>query len=189
MARVRKAQTGDLERVQYVCRMTAGEEAQQDEAVGEVISRMYSTYYIRECADTCFVLADDEDRAVGYILCEPDYKRYSRVFRETDVPEIKRLNKKDGLLSTFLPIPYRFFGKKYPAHLHIDILPEYQNQGYGSVLLKALLGELQSRGIKGVMLIASADNTGAIRFYERHSFKTVIKSNGINAIIMAKKLK
>lgn len=189
MARVRRALSSDLTAVQYVCRMTAGEEAQQDDAVGEVISKMYSTYYIRECADTCFVLADDEDRAVGYILCEPDYKRYSRVFRKTDVPEIKRLSKKDGLLARFLPVPYSFFGKWYPAHLHIDILPEYQNRGYGSVLINTLLRELQSRGIKGVMLIASADNKGAIRFYERHSFKTVIKSNSINAIVMAKKLK
>ena len=189
MASVRKAQLSDMERIRYVCRMTAGEEAQQDEAVGEIISKMYSTYYVRECADTCFVLADDEDIAVGYILCEPDYKRYSCIFREKDVPEIKRLSKKDGLLSMFLPIPYSIFGKKYPAHLHIDILPEYQNKGYGSILIKALLKELQSRDIKGVMLIAGADNTGAIRFYERHSFKTVIKSKVINATIMAKKLK
>ncbi len=188
MVRVRRALSSDLEAVQYVCRMTAGEEAQQNEAVGEVISKMYSTYYIRECADTCFVLVDD-DRVVGYILCEPDYKRYSCVFRKTDVPEIKRLSKKDGQLARFLPVPYSFFGKRYPAHLHIDILPEYQNQGYGSVLINTLLRELKSRGIKGVMLIASADNKGAIRFYERHSFETVIKSNSINAIVMAKKLK
>jgi ribosomal protein S18 acetylase RimI-like enzyme len=169
--------------------MTAGEQAQTDEMTGEAIAKTYSTYYIRECTDTCFVLADDTDKAVGYILCEPDYKRYSRVFRRVDVPEIKKISKKEGRLAFFLPVPCTFFGKSYPAHMHIDILPEYQNKGYGSMLLNALLKELESRSVKGLMLTAGFDNAGAIRFYKRNGFKTVIKSKTINAIIMAKRLK
>ena len=189
MPSVRKARSGDLENVEYVCRMTAGNLARTNEIIGKAVSKTYSTYYIRECTDTSFVLADDNDKAVGYILCEPDYRRYRKVFRKKDVPVVYSIFKKDGRSAWFLPVPYTFFGRKYPAHLHIDILPEYQNQGYGSVLIKALLDELQRKGIKGIMLIADSDNHGAIRFYERFGFKTLVKSDSINAIIMAKKLK
>ncbi len=188
MARIRKALISDLENVEYVCRMTAGNLACQNDVLGKAIAKTYSTYYICECADTCFVLADDEDKAVGYILCEPDYKRYRRVFREKYVPEIKKIHKGEGKKAYYLPVPFSFFGRWFPAHMHIDILPEYQNQGYGSKLLKTLLQELEDRGVKGIMLAAGAENKGAIRFYKRYGFKTVIKSKAINAIVMAKNL-
>ena len=188
MAILRKARKGDLENVEYVCRMTAGNLARTNETVGKAVSKTYSTYYIRECADTCFVLADENDKAVGYILCESDYRRFRKVFRKVDVPAVYSILKKDGRTAWFLPVPYTFFGRKYPAHLHIDILPEYQNQGYGSILMKALLEELQSRGVKGIMLTADSDNHGAIRFYERFGFKALVRSEAINAIIMAKNI-
>lgn len=189
MAIIRKAQRTDIENVEYVCRMTAGEQAQTDEVTGKAIAKTYSTYYIRECTDTCFVLADDTDKAVGYILCEPNYKRYNKVFRSVDAPQIKKISQKYGIMAYFLPVPCTFFGRSYPAHMHIDILPEYQNKGYGSKLLDALFKELESRGVKGIMLTAGLDNVGAIRFYKRNGFKTIVKSKTINAIIMAKRLK
>lgn len=186
MATVRKARKSDLENVEYVCRMTAGEDAIADEAVGKAISKTYSTYYIRECTDTCFVLADDNDKAVGYVLCETDYRRFRKAFRKVDVPVVYSILRKMGILAWLLPVPYTFFGIKYPAHLHIDILPEYQNKGYGGILIKTLFEELESKGIKGVMLTADSHNTGAIRFYERLGFKTLVKSEAIRSIIMAK---
>lgn len=187
MATVRKARKSDLKNVEYVCRMTAGNLAKTNDIIGEATAKTYSSYYIRECTDTCFVLADDEDKAVGYILCEPDFKRFRKVFRKVDVPIIKNIYERDGKMAWFLPIPYALFGAKYPAHLHIDILDEYQNKGYGSLLMDALLNELSERKIKGVMLTADSDNHGAIRFYKRFGFHTVVNVKN-SGIIMAKNL-
>jgi ribosomal protein S18 acetylase RimI-like enzyme len=78
------------------------------------------------------------------------------------------------------------FGKVYPAHLHINLLPEYQNKGYGTELINALTQRLMVKGIKGVMLMASKENTGAIRFYKRNGFKVIIAAFG--GIVMGKKL-
>ena len=187
MAAIRKARKSDLKDVEYICRMTAGNLARTNDIIGEAIAKSFSTYYIRECTDTCFVLANDEDKAVGYILCEPDYKRFRKIFRKVDVPVIKSIHKKDGIGAWFLPIPYTIWGRKYPAHLHIDILDDYQNQGYGSLLIEALLNELKSRKAKGVMLTADSHNHGAIRFYKRFGFHTVVNVKNAG-IIMAKKL-
>ena len=59
MAEIRKAEIGDLERVEYICRMTADEESIKDEKAGRIVSLIYSTYYIEEETDNCFVLVDN----------------------------------------------------------------------------------------------------------------------------------
>lgn len=176
MANIRPMRPDDLKAVEYVCRMTAGEVCRREPIIGNRVAKMYSTYYVRECFDTCFVLADDSDKAVGYVLCEPDWRRYHRIFRKVDVPHIASLKKSDGLKAWLFPVPYMFFGSKYPAHLHIDLLDEYQGQGYGSKMIKMLLDELKKRNIPGVMLMASGENEGAIRFYGRLGFKMLIKT-------------
>ena len=131
-------------------------------------------------------LIDDSDKVVGYILCEPDYKRYNKIFRKIDVPEIKKLDKASGRNAWLFPIPYTFFGRKYPAHLHIDILDEYQNQGFGAKLMDALFTELKRRNVKGVMLQADIHNEGAVRFYKRLGFKML--STKLKTATMAKNL-
>ncbi len=180
MATIRRMRADDIKDVEYVCRMTAGELSIKDEKVGNRMAKMFSTYYARECYDSCFVLVDDADKAVGYVLCEPDYRRFSKVFRNVDVPEIYKLDKKSGRRCWFFPVPYTFYSCKYPAHLHIDLLPEYQNGGYGSKMIQMLLEDLKSKNVKGVMLIAGIWNHGAIRFYKRNGFKTIFKGFGEN---------
>ena len=186
MATIRPMRPEDLKDVEYVCRMTAGPGAQKDPVIGYRLARMFSTYYVRECYDTCFVVADESDKAVGYILCEPDYKRYKKIFRKVDVPEIKKLHKKSGQQAWLFPIPYCFFGHKYPAHLHIDILDEYQNQGLGSKLMEILFEELKKRKVKGIMLQANLSNEGAVRFYKRLGFKML--STKLHTATMGKSL-
>ena len=186
MADIRPMRPVYLKEVEYVCRMTAGPGCQRDPVLGYRIARMFSTYYVRECYDTCFVLVDDSDQVVGYILCEPDYKRYNKIFRKIDVPEIKKLDKASGRNAWLFPIPYTFFGRKYPAHLHIDILDEYQNQGFGAKLMDALFTELKRRNVKGVMLQADIHNEGAVRFYKRLGFKML--STKLKTATMAKNL-
>lgn len=61
----------------------------------------------------------------------------------------------------------------YPAHLHIDILPQGQGQGWGAKLINTLLDEMRRREIPGVHLGVAANNTRAIGFYEHVGFHRV----------------
>jgi ribosomal protein S18 acetylase RimI-like enzyme len=63
--------------------------------------------------------------------------------------------------------------ERYPAHLHIDLLPRLQGQGDGRRLLTALLDGLASLGAPGIHLGVSLANERAIGFYRRMGFTDV----------------
>lgn len=60
---------------------------------------------------------------------------------------------------------------EFPAHMHIDILPDYQRKGYGTKLINALFEGVKSEGAKGIHLDMVRANESAAKFYERIGFK------------------
>ena len=65
----------------------------------------------------------------------------------------------------------------YPAHLHIDLLPRAQRQGWGRRLINALCEALAERGVPGVHLQYDAANVNAGAFYQRLGFEELPGSN------------
>lgn len=61
----------------------------------------------------------------------------------------------------------------YPAHLHIDIMPLAQGQGWGRRLIGVFIQRLQALGVTGVHLGVGKANRGAIAFYERVGFELI----------------
>lgn len=58
----------------------------------------------------------------------------------------------------------------FPAHLHIDLLPEAQGRGLGRGLLRTLGVELERRAVSGVHLRVGEANLDAAAFYRRLGF-------------------
>ena len=54
----------------------------------------------------------------------------------------------------------------HPSHLHIDLLPQAQSQGWGRRLLGAELEAFRRDGSPGVHWGVSTRNERAIRFYQ-----------------------
>ena len=185
MPYIRHAEDKDLKDIEYVCRMTAGPESRRNEEIGRKIALTYSTYYARAEQATSFVL-DDNGKAVGYILCAPDYSEYAKDYRRHEVKKLWKISKQQSITAYFLPFGYLPYKKQYPAHLHIDLLDEYQGKGYGTELMKALLEKLKSMGVPGVMLIVDKNNTGAQRFYTRAGFTR--KASVFGGVVMVKTL-
>ncbi len=73
------------------------------------------------------------------------------------------------------------YGAEYPAHLHIDLLPEAQGQSWGRKLIQTLVVALREQGVSGLHLVAGADNTGAIAFYPRVGFTAIPSHQGTQA--------
>ena len=173
------------ERVRFVCLSTGPDDALTNSRIGAYIENTYCNYYIDNEPENCFVLTDDDDNAVGYILCAKDYKAYSRCFGKYF--GIIRKNAGINLIEVIAEqLVLKLFSRKYPAHLHIDILDGYTGQGSGSLLMNRLITCLRSEGVPAVMLIVGSGNTQAIRFYKRNGFTVLVHAFG--ATVMGLKL-
>ena len=186
MIKIREAAITDAKRIEYICKMTADEKSVTDETAGKITATIYASYYIKEEPQNAFVLEDD-GLVVGYVICAENYARFRKVFSAKYAKAVKMLDKKAGLFAKLIPFPYMVFGRKYPAHLHINLLPDYRSCGYGAEMINLLTKKLQKNGVTGVMLMASKENIGAVRFYEKNEFKKIISAFG--GVVMAKTLK
>jgi ribosomal protein S18 acetylase RimI-like enzyme len=60
---------------------------------------------------------------------------------------------------------------RWPAHLHVDLLPEARGRGAGAALMRAWWERLESLGSPGCHLGTLAENRAAIAFFERCGFQ------------------
>lgn len=139
------------------------------------ILKLYCDYYTECEPQNCFTLADDNDTAVGYILCSENFDRYIKNFK-LYFSEIKQLGAFYFFATAAEITSHRIIKKQSKAHMHIDILPEYQGNGGGTLLISKLKEHLLSKGINSITLTVGADNKGAIRFYKKNGFYPAVKT-------------
>ncbi|MEV4373050.1 GNAT family N-acetyltransferase [Nonomuraea sp. NPDC049637] len=58
----------------------------------------------------------------------------------------------------------------HPAHLHIDLLPDWQGKGWGRRLMSALVDGLRAAGVPRLHLGMVSTNAPARAFYDRLGF-------------------
>ena len=170
MVKVRKYEAKDFDDVRFVCLNSTGEDF--GPIVGEFILHTFCDYYIEHEPENCFVV-DDDGRAVGYIFCAEDYDSYKEIFDKDYLPLNEHLGEeryKWAQDSTILQNKYK---AEYPAHMHIDLLPEYQRMGLGHKLTDALCEHLKKKGIKGINLTMSAANKKGGGFYRKYGFTLI----------------
>ncbi|MFD3456485.1 GNAT family N-acetyltransferase [Streptomyces sp. NPDC058691] len=133
--------------------------------------------------DLAFVV-DDGTRVVGYIVGAADTAAFVRRFREEWLPTVADRHPEpkgaprtaDEEMAGLLHRPERMVVPElagYPAHLHIDLLPDYQRAGYGRELMGRLLAALAVRGAGAVHLGMVTANTPARAFYDRLGFHVI----------------
>ena len=177
MPTIRCATPADLKKAQYICIETAAPVLKKNEKIRTITAALFADYYILKESRNCFVL-EDNGEVVGYILSCVDLKGFCKAYRGDIFKRVCSLSPLWGFVCLFIPVKYMLWKKRYPAHLHIDILPDYQAAGYGSQLMHTLLSHLQANRLKGVMLSCGASNTRAIGFYKKHGFHTIVKAFG-----------
>lgn len=166
---IRKYQEKDFEATKYVCvQDMIGKKGW--ETVLEYVEIMFCRYYLEKEPENCFVAVDENDKVIGYVYGVKDYDKYQANFGEY-INCVARIENRRFLSEAMIEMyDHAIYKKDYPAHLHIDILPDYQSKGIGSKLIKAFCDNLKEHNVKGVMLIVGSENEGARRFYERNGF-------------------
>jgi GNAT superfamily N-acetyltransferase len=72
-----------------------------------------------------------------------------------------------------------FSDPRFPAHVHIDLLPEVRGAGAGGRLMRRWLDSLRERGVPGCHLQKFAENVGATAFFEACGFRRLPRSQPV----------
>ena len=165
---IRQYQDKDKARLEDICRIT--DRAHLED---ELLLTLYLRYYITYEKENCFVAADDEDNAVGYIISTKEWNVWKEDFPRFLLEGKRKEIVEKGMdgIESFAP-----FAKEYPAHLHIDILPSCQRMGLGHRLMDALVSHYRKEGVAGLMLGVDPENEKGVNFYKKYGFKPLDQS-------------
>ena len=191
--KIRKATKDDAPTLSRICLLTdnAGSSAEELHDSSELPGLVYAIPYLTLPTTWGFVLEDEEyNKIVGYIVGSTDTRAYERYAAAHWWPSIavnyppecatKAGDIQYAELLRRIPIAPDANISLSPAHLHINILPDYQKKGWGTRLIATAIEFLQNEGLPGVWLELDQENEGAKKFYERIGFKVIDGSENAN---------
>jgi Acetyltransferases len=181
VSEIRSYRPTDRDDVFEVCVRTgdSGADATGLYSTDALLPDIYALPYVDLEPDWAFVV-DNGERAVGYVLAAPDTRAFVERYRADWLPgfaaKYAQADPDSSSEARFIDTglhPERMLIPEledYPAHLHIDLMPELQGQGFGRALIRYLVERLREAGVPGVHLGVSATNTNARAFYARLGF-------------------
>ena len=152
----------------------------------DILGHIYAAPYVMFEPDLCFVLTLN-GRVCGYILGTSDSRHFADWCETMWWPTLRQAyplrghadkSREASLIRIIhMGYPRSVAEDKYPAHLHIDILPQGQGQKLGARLIETFLERLQMLGVAGVHLGVGKDNQRAAAWYPRLGFHAVEESD------------
>lgn len=166
---IRPYRPSDREQLRYICRETASPSYQKNDRTLEAVTLIYNDYFTRWEPWHIFVLADDADCPVGYILCAADYAGFMHRYLTRYLPRVLAVapGEAAGLLG-YLWCLRRI--KDKPVHFHIDLLPAYQRQGWGTKLMQILCAHLKTEGVTHLSCCAVGRDSAGYKMYRKYGF-------------------
>lgn len=134
--------------------------------------------FVTMAPETCWTVELD-GRPVGFLVSTLDTAAFADRWRTEWTPEFATRHSRvahdpaEQWLRDFGYDPAWMLGPQvsaYPAHLHIDLLPEAQGSGYGRGLMRQLGLAAVAAGVPGIHLGMARDNLPALAFYKRLGF-------------------
>ncbi|MFB9309084.1 ribosomal protein S18 acetylase RimI-like enzyme [Agromyces hippuratus] len=199
MPEIRPYRPADREQVARICLLTAaaGGDATGVYSDDALMPEVFALPYVEYAPELAFVVADGE-RVLGYVIGVADTAAFVEWWRREWAPGFAARHPSPGAPTGREPdfteaqlleagtAPERMLIDElaeYPAHLHIDLLPELQGQGFGRRLIDTLRGALAARGVPAVHLGMDAANIGARAFYDRLGFHE-LPSSRVNSPLL-----
>ena len=137
-------------------------------------------------------VVDAGDRVVGYVVATANTRDYVTRYRAELLPRFAAMYPRqppgstgDSFMIDLGHNPERLLlpvVDEYPAHLHIDILPEWQGRGLGRRLMDTERAALASRGVAALHLTMVDENLGARSFYDRLGFRLLESGEGLTTL-------
>ncbi|WP_400994395.1 GNAT family N-acetyltransferase [Agromyces sp. GXQ0307] len=183
---IRPYRDADRSAVAEVCLRTAaaGRDATGVYSDDTLMPEVYALPYVDYAPDLAFVV-DLGGRVAGYVLGVADTAAFIDWYARDWAPGFRARHPRAGAPTAHRPAysePHLLADggnaermripelDEYPAHLHIDLLPELQGRGLGRRLIDTLRAALAERDVPALHLGIDAANVGARAFYERLGF-------------------
>ncbi len=140
---------------------------------------------------------DAQELAAAFVAIEPwsryPFKLESMLqYFSTEEPQAPRYKLcVDGQLAGAIGMRLRWLRGPYLQFL--GVLPSFQQQGLGRLMLAWFEGTARAAGETNIWVMASDFNVGALRFYERYGFKRIttisdLVKPGCDEILLRKQL-
>ncbi|MEU4421629.1 GNAT family N-acetyltransferase [Actinoplanes sp. NPDC024001] len=177
---IRAYRPTDLDAIYDICVRTgdAGGDARGRHSSDRLLGDIWAVPYVTYEPQHAHVLDDGTGTPVGYVLGTSDTAAFVKWYRAEWLPATEGRypdgDPRDEVMLGLHRDPERMLLPEladYPAHLHIDLLPEWQGRGQGRGLMAAFLGGLRAAGVPRVHLGMAPQNHGAYAFYQRLGFR------------------
>ncbi len=181
---IRLYKESDLPRLYEICLKTgdSGGDASHIYKDPMLLGHFYAAPYAVIHPELTFILAKD-DVAVGYIIGTNNSQLFHKRTEEQWFPHLREEypmpdetdTSSDARIVRLIHkgIVPRTEMLSYPAHLHIDILPEGQGKGMGRKLIDTFCAKLVELKVEALHLEVGKRNVNAIQFYEKMGFQLV----------------
>ncbi|KAJ7590828.1 acyl-CoA N-acyltransferase [Mycena floridula] len=187
---IRAVRVSDEASLSRICLLTAdaGKSAEPLHEFGELPGLVYAVPYVKLPQTTWGFVLEDMDRdgeVVGYILGSKDTREFEAYAGEHWWPQlaekyppskaVRPADKRYMELLRNMHVAPEANIKYAAAHLHIDILAEYQRKGWGRKLMETAINHLAAEQVEGsgVWLGLDPKNEDARIFYTRLGFKDI----------------
>jgi ribosomal protein S18 acetylase RimI-like enzyme len=184
MMLIREAKKSDAPFLSKICLLTAdaGKSAEQLHDFEELPGLIFAVPYVQLPKTWGFVLEDEStSEVVGYVLGSTDTRYFEQYAREHWWPPLAEKYAKEDITKSadakYVNILQNMFTASAgcinfsPAHLHINILEQYQRKGWGRRLIDKGLEYLKEQGLDAVWLGIDPRNDAARVFYSRLGFE------------------
>ncbi|MBU2507724.1 MAG: GNAT family N-acetyltransferase [Bacteroidetes bacterium] len=184
MYEIRNYHPSDLTALYRICLKTgnSGKDATDLHSDPEIIGHFYAAPYAVFEPELSFIAAID-NAPYGYIIGTKDSTAFRDKCEEEWFPVLRERYKMPAAEDTshdakiirliHAGLIVKDEVKDYPAHLHIDILPELQGQGIGRKLMDTFIAKLKELNVPAMHLEVGKSNLNAIQFYEKMGFHII----------------
>jgi GNAT superfamily N-acetyltransferase len=185
--RLRPARRGDLPGLYEVCLKT-GDSGKDGTALHDdptLLGKVFVGPYVVLEPDLAFTL-EGPSGAAGYLLGALDTPAFNRRCEsEWLTPLRDTIHNPGSDITTWrdsdwvrrlIHVPDFTFPpalQAFPAHAHIDLLPEARGHGFGRRMMQFLMARMAARGANGLHLAVSPSNAGGQAFYRKLGFHHV----------------
>ncbi|WP_116134425.1 GNAT family N-acetyltransferase [Tropicimonas sp. IMCC34043] len=187
---IRPAVDTDIDALFEICLRTAADGTDGSALFSDprLPGYIWSVPYARFEPDFAFVLADGA-RAIGYVIGTPDTEAFDRRLAADWWPDIRAkvagmvpTRPRDAMALSRIASPEAsepWLLAEYPAHMHINILPDAQSSGWGKRMIETELAALKAHGVAGVHLGVSPANDRAKGFYRHIGFEDISRDGHV----------